>query len=89
VSDLSDHVLYDWKRSHDADDVARSMFSSTLSEEVRAVQEDIDAVAERIDNPSICQKIDKYVNAPFEVQTIFRKDAGQSSRGRHNKVHPG
>lgn len=69
--------------------LARSMFSSTLSEEVRAVQEDIDAVAERIDNPSICQKIDKYVNAPFEVQTIFRKDAGQLSRGRYNKVYTG
>jgi hypothetical protein len=81
--------LYDWKRSREADDVARSMFSSTLSEEVRAVQEDIDAVAERIDNPSICQKIDKYVNAPFEVQTIFRKDAGQSPPGRRNKVCPG
>lgn len=55
-----------------------SMFSSTLSEEVRAVQEDIDTVAERIDNPSICQKIDKYVNAPFDVQTVYRRDAGQS-----------
>jgi len=66
------------------------MFSSTLSEEVRAVQEDIDAVAERIDNPSICQKIDKYVNAPFEVQTVYRRDAGeQLQRSKNYDGQPG
>jgi hypothetical protein len=54
-----------------------SMFSSSLQDEVRAVQEDIDSVAERIDNPSICQKISGYVNAPFEIQTMYRKDAGK------------
>lgn len=54
------------------------MFSSQLTEEVRLVQEDIDMVAAKIDSPLICQKIEQYVNAPFEIQTMFRKDAGKS-----------
>jgi len=53
------------------------MFSSSLQDEVRAVQEDIDLVAERIDNASVCQKIERYVNAPFEIQTMYRRDAGK------------
>jgi hypothetical protein len=61
-----------------ADPILNSMFSSTLADEVRAVQEDIDSVAERVDNPGICQKIEQYVNAPFEIQTMYRRDAGKS-----------
>lgn len=56
------------------------MFSTSLMEEVRAVQDDIDAVSERIDSPIMCQKVDQYVNAPFEIQTMFRRDAGELKR---------
>ncbi|WRT65947.1 uncharacterized protein IL334_002898 [Kwoniella shivajii] len=53
------------------------MFSSSLSEDVRLLGEDIEAVQEKIDDPVICQKIEQYANAPFEIQEIFRKDAAQ------------
>ncbi|WWD05460.1 hypothetical protein V865_003537 [Kwoniella europaea PYCC6329] len=53
------------------------MFSSSLSEDVRLLQEDIDAVQEKIDDPVVCQKIEQYANAPFEIQEIYRKDAAQ------------
>ena len=53
------------------------MFSSSLSEEVRLIGEDITAVSEKIDDPVLCQKVEHYANAPFEIQEIYRKDAGR------------
>jgi hypothetical protein len=54
------------------------MFSSSLSEDVRLLAEDIAMVSEKIEDPVICQKIEQYVMAPFEVQEIYRRDAGMS-----------
>jgi len=54
------------------------MFSSSLSEDVRLLAEDIAMVSEKIEDPVICQKIEQYVMAPFEVQEIYRRDAGPS-----------
>ncbi|WVW80418.1 hypothetical protein I302_102399 [Kwoniella bestiolae CBS 10118] len=53
------------------------MFSSSLTEDVRLLQEDIEAVQEKIDDPVLCQKIEQYANAPFEIQEIYRRDAAQ------------
>ena len=53
------------------------MFSSSLTEDVRLIAEDIEAVSEKIDDPVLCQKVEYYSNAPFEIQEIYRKDAGQ------------
>ena len=53
------------------------MFSTQLSEEVRLLQEDINMVSERIEDPVICQKIEHYALAPYEIQEIYRKDAGE------------
>jgi hypothetical protein len=52
-----------------------SMFSSSLTEDVRALQDDIDAVAEKVDDPVLCQKVEMFVGAPFEIQDMFRRDA--------------
>jgi hypothetical protein len=41
--------------------------------------EDIAMVSEKIEDPVICQKIEQYCMAPFEIQEIYRKDAGESS----------
>lgn len=41
--------------------------------------EDIAMVSEKIEDPVICQKIEQYCMAPFEIQEIYRKDAGKSS----------
>ncbi|KAJ9127616.1 hypothetical protein QFC24_001026 [Naganishia onofrii] len=51
------------------------MFSSSLTEDVRALQDDIDAVAEKVDDPVLCQKVEMFVGAPFEIQDMFRRDA--------------
>lgn len=53
------------------------MFSSSLTEDVRALQEDIDAVAEKVDDAILCQKVEMFVNAPFEIQDMIRRDASE------------
>lgn len=58
------------------------MFSSSLTEEVRMLAEDIAMVADKIEDPVICQKIEQYAMAPFEIQEIYRKDAGESHHNR-------
>jgi hypothetical protein len=54
------------------------MFSASLTDDVRMIAEDIDALSERIEDPVLCQKVEQYAMAPFEIQEIFRKDAGRS-----------
>lgn len=53
------------------------MFSSSLTEDVRALQDDIDAVAEKVDDPVLCQKVEMFVTAPFEIQDMIRRDASK------------
>ena len=53
------------------------MFSANLSDDVRVITEDITAVAEKIDDPVLCQKIEQYATASFEIQEIYRKDAAE------------
>lgn len=54
------------------------MFSSSLTEDVRLITEDIETVTEKVDDPVLCQKIEQYASAPFEIQEIYRRDAGES-----------
>ncbi|KAI9634480.1 uncharacterized protein MKK02DRAFT_34448 [Dioszegia hungarica] len=51
------------------------MFSANLTDDVRAISEDIVAVSDKIDDPVLCQKIEQYAMAPFEIQEMYRKDA--------------
>ncbi|WVO13112.1 hypothetical protein L204_100723 [Cryptococcus depauperatus] len=51
------------------------MFSSSLTEDVRMLEEDIEVVQEKIDDPVLCQKIRQFAEASFEIQNIYRKDA--------------
>jgi len=53
------------------------MFSSSLTEDVRLIDEDIDIVSEKIDDPVLCQKVQQFAEAPMEIQEIYRKDAGK------------
>lgn len=53
----------------------QKMFSQSLNEDVRLIAEDILAISERVDDPVLCQKIQQYAEAPYEVQEIYRKDA--------------
>lgn len=54
------------------------MFTSSLQEEVNAVQEDIEAVKEKVNDPMICEKLRQFVYAPREIQALYKVDAGMS-----------
>ncbi len=53
------------------------MFSSSLVEELRYLEEDIQAVQDRVDDPVLCQKVEQYVSAPHEIQETFKADASE------------
>lgn len=52
------------------------MFTSSLSEEVKALEEDIEAVKDKVDDPVMCAKIRQFVYAPREIQEMYKADAG-------------
>ncbi|TFK43508.1 hypothetical protein BDQ12DRAFT_182861 [Crucibulum laeve] len=51
------------------------MFTSSLTEEVRVLEEEIEAVKDKVDDPIMCAKIQQFVNAPKEIQDMFKVDA--------------
>lgn len=51
------------------------MFSSSLTEEVTIIEEDIEAVKAKVDDPVICEKLRLFVNAPRDIQDTYRTDA--------------
>ncbi len=53
------------------------MFTGSLMEEVRAINEDIEAVKEKVDDPIMCEKVRLYVYAPREIQAVYKADAGK------------
>jgi hypothetical protein len=53
-----------------------SMFTSSLTEEVKALEEDIDAVKDKIEDAVMCEKIRLFVYAPREIQDMLKQDAG-------------
>jgi hypothetical protein len=53
-----------------------SMFTSSLNEEVKLLEEDIEAVKEKVDDPVICEKVRQFVYAPKEIQAIYKGDSG-------------
>ena len=55
------------------------MFSTSLTEDVRLISEDIEALQEKIEDPVICQKIEQYASAPYEIQDFYRRDAASEN----------
>ena len=53
------------------------MFTSSMAEEAKALQEDIAAVQEKIDDPVLCEKIKRYIEAPKDIQNLYKLDAGK------------
>jgi hypothetical protein len=53
------------------------MFTSSLNEEVKSIEDDIEAVKDKVDDPVICEKVRQYVFAPREIQAIYKNDAGR------------
>jgi hypothetical protein len=64
------------------------MFTSSLSEEVKALEEDIEAIKDKVDDPVVCEKIRQFVYAPREIQDMFKADAGQSAFSVYLGVFP-
>ncbi|EIW72857.1 hypothetical protein TREMEDRAFT_20784, partial [Tremella mesenterica DSM 1558] len=53
----------------------QKMFSQSLTEDIRLIAEDIQTVMDKVDDPVLCQKIQQYTDAPYDIQELFRKDA--------------
>ncbi|PPQ71363.1 hypothetical protein CVT24_011749 [Panaeolus cyanescens] len=51
------------------------MFTSSLTEEVRSLEAEIEAVKDKVDDPMMCAKIRQFVYAPREIQAMFKADA--------------
>ncbi|KAJ3508861.1 hypothetical protein NLJ89_g5523 [Agrocybe chaxingu] len=51
------------------------MFTSSLTEEVKALEEEIEAVKDKVDDPVMCEKIRQFVYAPRDIQNMFKADA--------------
>lgn len=54
------------------------MFTGSLIEEVKALEEDIEAVKSKVEDPIICEKVRLFVYAPREIQAVYKADAGSS-----------
>ncbi|KAI0254894.1 hypothetical protein BJV78DRAFT_1336574 [Lactifluus subvellereus] len=55
------------------------MFTSSLNEEVKSLEEDIEAVKDKIDDPVICEKVRQFVYGPKEIQVIYKNDADREN----------
>ena len=55
------------------------MFTSSLTEEVKVLEEDIEAVKDKVDDPVMCEKIRQFVYASREIQEKVKTDAGTST----------
>ncbi|GAC97055.1 conserved fungal protein [Pseudozyma hubeiensis SY62] len=53
------------------------MFSSSLQDEVRELDEVCAAISAKVDDATICEKVRQFVYAPAEVQALYRKDADE------------
>lgn len=53
------------------------MFTSSLTEDVKVLEEEIQAVKDKVDDPVMCAKIKQFVYAPREIQAMFKEDAGK------------
>ena len=62
---------------HGGRSLLQRMFTGSLMEEVRALNEDIEAVKEKVDDPVMCEKVRLYVYAPREIQEVYKADAGE------------
>ncbi|KAG8806361.1 hypothetical protein FRC18_006122 [Serendipita sp. 400] len=51
------------------------MFTSSLFEEAKALQEDIAAVSEKVGDPALCEKVRQFIYAPKEIQAFYRTEA--------------
>lgn len=46
-----------------------------MTEEVKQLEEEIEAVKEKVDDPVMCEKVRRYIYAPKEIQAVYKADA--------------
>ncbi|KAK1236592.1 hypothetical protein PQX77_000144 [Marasmius sp. AFHP31] len=51
------------------------MFTGSLTEEVKQLEEEIEAVKAKVEDPIMCEKIKQFVYAPREIQAMYKADA--------------
>ncbi|THH01660.1 hypothetical protein EW026_g1070 [Hermanssonia centrifuga] len=51
------------------------MFSGSLMEEVKALEEDIESVKDKVEDTLMCEKVKLFVYAPHEIQAVYKADA--------------
>jgi hypothetical protein len=51
------------------------MFTGSLQEEVKALEEDIEAIKAKVEDPLLCEKVRLFVYAPPEIQSVYKADA--------------
>ncbi|KAG9019527.1 hypothetical protein FRB90_000836 [Tulasnella sp. 427] len=54
------------------------MFTSSLTEEVNALKEDIALVSDKVEDPVLCEKIRQYVYAPSAIQEFYKAEAAET-----------
>ncbi|KAH9965746.1 hypothetical protein BC827DRAFT_1126019 [Russula dissimulans] len=55
------------------------MFTSSLNEAVKSLEEDIEAVKDKVDDLVICEKVRQFVYAPMEIQAIYKNDSDKEN----------
>lgn len=51
------------------------MFTNSLMEETKLLEEDIEAVKEKVDDPMMCEKVRVFIYAPPEIQQFYKEEA--------------
>jgi len=51
------------------------IFTGSLQEEAKTIEEEIEAVKAKVEDPVICEKVKLFVYAPREIQAIYKADA--------------
>ena len=54
------------------------MFTSSLMEEVKMIEEDIEAVKEKVDDIMMCEKMRLFIYAPQEIQQFYKEESCKS-----------
>ena len=47
-------------------------------EEVKMLEEDIEAVKEKVDDPMMCEKVRLFIYAPQEIQQFYKGESRRS-----------
>ena len=53
------------------------MFSASIYEDIKQLESDIELTREKVSNDVLSDRIKQFVDAPREIQELYRNDAGE------------